>query len=121
LKKEIRPDTVFASVMAANNESARFSRWPNSARCVVRGNHFPHGRRAVVRQRAFETINQFHADLVSVCAHKFHGPKGGGIALHQVAAASRSDFVWRRHENERRAGTENLPAIMAWLKRWKNL
>jgi len=46
LKKEIRPDTVFASVMAANNEIGTIQPVAELARCVVRRNHFPHGRRA---------------------------------------------------------------------------
>lgn len=50
-------------------------------------------------------------DAVSLAAHKFHGPKGsgalwlrGGIAIHPVQ-------VGGSHENGRRAGTENAPAI----------
>ena len=53
----------------------------------------------------------FNADLVSVCAHKFHGPKGAGLLFIRSPLQPRPILFGGGHENERRAGTENLPAI----------
>jgi cysteine desulfurase len=59
----------------------------------------------------FNDIGQFNADLVSVCAHKFHGPKGAGALYIRSPLQPKSMALGGSHENERRAGTENLPAI----------
>src|ERR1043166_3489271 len=60
----------------------------------------------------FANINQFNADLVSVCAHKFHGPKGAGALFIRSPLLPHPILFGGGHENERRAGTENLAAII---------
>jgi cysteine desulfurase len=60
----------------------------------------------------FENINQFNADLVSVCTHKFHGPKGAGLLYIKSPLHPNPILFGGGHENERRAGTENLAGIM---------
>jgi cysteine desulfurase len=60
----------------------------------------------------FQDIHQFEADLVSVCAHKFHGPKGAGALFVKSPLQPLPTQVGGGHENERRAGTENLAAIV---------
>jgi cysteine desulfurase len=59
----------------------------------------------------FENINQFNAELVSICAHKFHGPKGAGLLWIKSPLHPEPIFLGGAHENECRAGTENLAAI----------
>jgi cysteine desulfurase len=59
----------------------------------------------------FENIGQFNADLVSVCAHKFHGPKGAGLLFVKSPLLPNPILFGGGHENERRAGTENLAGI----------
>ena len=60
----------------------------------------------------FENIQQFNADLVSICAHKFHGPKGAGLLYIKSPLHPDPILFGGGHENERRAGTENLPGII---------
>src|SRR4030095_8087325 len=61
-------------------------------------------------------VDQFNADLVSACAHKFHGPKGAG-ALYVRSPLHPDPIVFGgAHENERRAGTENLAAIVGFAE-----
>src|SRR4030095_10151451 len=57
-------------------------------------------------------VDQFNADLVSVCAHKFHGPKGAGLLFARSPLHPDPILFGGAHENERRAGTENLAAII---------
>ena len=59
----------------------------------------------------FESIHQFNADLVSICAHKFHGPKGAGALFVKSPLLPDPILFGGSHENERRAGTENVAAI----------
>ena len=59
----------------------------------------------------FDNIQQFNADLVSICGHKFYGPKGSGALFIKSPLLLDPIFFGGSHENERRAGTENMAAI----------
>jgi cysteine desulfurase len=59
-----------------------------------------------------EQIHQFNADLVSICPHKFHGPKGVGLLFIKSPLHPDPIIFGGAHENERRAGTENVAAII---------
>lgn len=108
----IRDDTILVSVMAANNEVGTLQ--PISeigALCRERGILFHTDAAQWFGKESFENIHMFNADLVSVCAHKFHGPKGAGLLFIRSPLQPRPILFGGGHENERRAGTENLPAI----------
>ena len=112
LKQAIRPDTVLVSVMAANNEIGTIQ--PVSeigALCRERGVVFHTDAVQWFGKEPFENVSQFNADLVSVCAHKFHGPKGAGVLWVRSPLHPEPIFLGGSHENERRAGTENLLGI----------
>jgi cysteine desulfurase len=64
----------------------------------------------------FTDIHQFKADLVSVCAHKFHGPKGAGALYIRSPLHPDPILFGGGHENERRAGTENLAAVVGFAE-----
>jgi len=79
-QKAVRPDTVFASVMAANNEIGTLQPVAEiGVLCRERGIIFHTDAVQWFGKEPFENIGQFNADLISVCAHKFHGPKGAGL------------------------------------------
>jgi cysteine desulfurase len=107
-----RPDTTLVSVMAANNEVgtlqpiAEIGAW-----CRERGIRFHTDAVQAFGKLPFSGMDTFHADLVSVCAHKFHGPKGAGALFIRSPLQPIPILVGGGHENERRAGTENLSAI----------
>jgi cysteine desulfurase len=64
----------------------------------------------------FENVHQFNADLVSICAHKFYGPKGTGALFVKSPLLPDPTLFGGGHENERRAGTENLPGVMGLVR-----
>jgi len=112
-QKAVRPDTVFASVMAANNEIGTLQPVAEiGVLCRERGIIFHTDAVQWFGKEPFENIGQFNADLISVCAHKFHGPKGAGLLYIKSPLHPYPIFFGGGHENERRAGTENLPAII---------
>jgi cysteine desulfurase len=112
LKKAIRADTVLVSVMAANNEIGTIQPVAElGAICRERGIIFHTDAVQWFGKEPFETINQFNADLVSVCAHKFHGPKGAGLLWAKSPLLPDPLLFGGGHENERRAGSENLAGI----------
>jgi len=116
LRKAIRPDTVLVSVMAANNEIGTIQPVKAlGAICRERGIFFHADAVQWFGKEPFESIGQFNADLVSVCAHKFHGPKGAGLLYTKSPLLPDPIFFGGGHENERRAGTENLAGIFGFV------
>jgi len=110
----LRPDTVLVSVMAANNEVGTLQPVAEiGALCREQGVKFHTDAVQAFGKLPFADIHQFNADLVSVCPHKFHGPKGAGALYVRSPLQPQPMQVGGGHENERRAGTENLAAIAA--------
>ena len=115
LRRALRPDTVLVSVMAANNETGTLQ--PVSelgALCRERSVLFHTDAVQWFGKEPFANVHQFNADLVSICAHKFHGPKGAGALFIRSPLLPEPVQFGGAHENERRAGTENLPAIIGF-------
>jgi len=115
LEKAIRPDTILVSIMAANNEIGTIQ--PISelgALCRKRGVLFHSDAVQWFGKEPFERVHQFNADLVSICAHKFHGPKGTGTLFVKSPLLPDPILFGGGHENERRAGTENLAGIIGF-------
>jgi cysteine desulfurase len=113
VKAAIRPDTTFVSIMAANNEIGTIEPVAEiGGICRERGIIFHTDAVQWFGKEPFENIAQFNADLVSFCAHKLHGPKGVG-ALYIKSPLHPDPIIFGGgHENERRAGTENLAAVI---------
>jgi cysteine desulfurase len=114
LRKAVRADTIFVSVLAANNEIGTLQ--PVSelgAICRERGIIFHTDAVQWLGKAPFENVAQFNADLVSVCcAHKFHGPKGASLLWIKSPLHPDPIMFGGGHENERRAGTENVAGII---------
>ncbi|MBC8001431.1 MAG: aminotransferase class V-fold PLP-dependent enzyme, partial [Opitutaceae bacterium] len=113
LRKVIRPDTILVSIMAANNETGAIQPVAGLGTiCRERGVLFHTDAVQWFGKLPFSSIHQFNADLVSLCAHKFHGPKGAGLLYIRSPFLPQPIQFGGGHENERRAGTENLPSII---------
>jgi cysteine desulfurase len=113
LRKALRPDTILVSIMAANNEIGTIQPVAElGAICRELGVLFHTDAVQWFGKEPFENIHQFNADLVSICAHKFHGPKGAGALFIRSPLLPDPVMFGGAHENERRAGTENLAAII---------
>jgi cysteine desulfurase len=116
LQRALRPDTILVSVMAANNETGILQRVAELGTiCRARGVLFHTDAVQFFGKESFEQIDQFQADLVSLCAHKFHGPKGAGALYIRSPFQPDPILFGGAHENERRAGTENLAPIVGMV------
>jgi len=116
LEKALRPDTVLVSIMAANNEIGTIQPVAELGNiCRRAGVLFHTDAVQWFGKEPFHNIHQFNADLVSICAHKFHGPKGAGALFVKSPLLPDPILFGGSHENERRAGTENLAAIMGFV------
>lgn len=115
VREALRSDTILVSVMAANNEIGTLQPVAEiGALCRERGVLFHTDAVQWFGKEPFSNIDQFNADLVSICAHKFHGPKGAGALYIRSPLQPDPLLFGGGHENERRAGTENLPAIIGF-------
>ena len=113
VRRALRPDTVLVSVMAANNEVGTLQPVPEiGAVCREAGVVFHTDAVQLPGKLPFDGMDRLGADLVAVCAHKFHGPRGAGALFVRSPLLPLPTQVGGAHENERRAGTENLPAIL---------
>jgi cysteine desulfurase len=113
LQKAIRSDTILVSIMSANNEMGAVQPVAEFGRiCRSSGVIFHTDALQSFGKEPFSSIHQFNADLVSFCAHKLHGPKGAGALFIKSPLHLKPMILGGAHENERRAGTENVPAII---------
>jgi cysteine desulfurase len=117
LARTLRPDTILVSVMAANNEIGTVQPVAElGAMCRQHGVLFHTDAVQWFGKEPFDNIHQFNADLVSICAHKIHGPKGAGALFVQSPLQPAPILLGGSHENERRAGTENLAGIIGFVE-----
>lgn len=117
LENALRPDTVLVSIQAANNEIGTIQPVAElGSLCRNRGVVFHTDAVQWFGKEPFTHIEQFNADLVSLCSHKFHGPKGAGALFVRSPLHPDPLLFGGGHENERRAGTENLCAIAGFTE-----
>ena len=118
----LRPDTALVSIMAANNETGTLQPVAEIGRlCRERGVIFHTDAVQAFGKLPFARIDQFEADLVSVCAHKFHGPKGAGALFIRSPLLPHPTQHGGAQENERRGGTENLTAVAGLVSAFETL
>lgn len=108
----LRPDTVLVSVMRANNETGTLQPVAEiGSLCRDQGVLFHTDAVQSFGKEPLGSIECFQADLVSLCAHKFHGPKGAGALYIRSPHRLSPLFLGGPQEHEKRAGTENLAGI----------
>jgi len=117
LENALRPETILVSIMAANNEIGTVQPVAElGAVCRKRGVLFHTDAVQWFGKEPFQNIHQFNADLVSICSHKIYGPKGAGALFVKSPLLPDPMLFGGGHENERRAGTENLAAIIGFVE-----
>jgi cysteine desulfurase len=117
LKSSLRADTILVSIMSANNEIGTIQPFAEIGQiCKERGILFHTDAVQSFGKEPFSSVSQFNADLVSICAHKFHGPKGAGALYIKSPLLPDPILFGGGHENERRAGTENLAGIIGFVE-----
>ena len=112
VKDAIREDTCLVSVMYANNEIG--SILPISeigAVCREAGVLF-HTDAVQAAGHLPIDVKAQNIDLLSLSAHKFHGPKGTGVLYARQGVFLTNLIEGGAQERGKRAGTENIPAIM---------
>lgn len=112
LEAAIRADTCLVSVMYANNEIGTIQPIEEiGAVCRNRGIPFHTDAVQAVGHLPVDVHRQ-QIDLLSLSAHKFHGPKGIGALYVKRGFPLTALIEGGAQEKGKRAGTENVPAIM---------
>ena len=108
----LRPDTCLVTVMYANNEIGSILPIAEIG-AVCREHGVPFHTDAVQAAGHLPIDVQAQSiDLLSLSAHKFHGPKGIGVLYARQGLPLVNVIEGGAQERGKRAGTENLPAIM---------
>lgn len=108
----IREDTCLVTVMYANNEIGSVLPIAQiGAVCRARGVLF-HTDAVQAAGHLPIDVQAQNIDLLSLSAHKFHGPKGIGVLYARKGIALTNLIEGGAQERGKRAGTENIPAIM---------
>ena len=111
VRKAIRPQTVLITVMHANNELGTLEPIEEIGR-IAREHNIPFHTDAVQSTgKATVDVEQFGISLLSLSAHKLHGPKGVGALYVRRGTSLQPLLYGGHHERDRRPGTENVPAI----------
>ena len=108
----IRPDTCLVTVMYANNEIGTVQPIREiGAVCREKGVLF-HTDAVQAAGHLPIDVKEENIDMLSLSAHKFHGPKGTGVLYARGGISLEPLIRGGAQERRKRAGTENLPAIM---------
>ena len=108
----IRPDTILVSIMFANNEVGTIMPIQEiGAVCKEKGVLFHTDAVQAVGHIPVD-VQAMHIDMLSLSAHKFHGPKGVGALYCRKGIRLPSYIMGGAQEKGRRAGTENVAGIV---------
>ncbi len=108
----IREDTALVTIMYANNEIGSVLPIPEIG-AVCRGRDVLFHTDAVQAAGHLPIdVKAQNIDLLSLSAHKFHGPKGAGVLYARQGIPLSSIIEGGAQERGKRAGTENVPAIV---------
>ncbi len=117
LEAALCPETTLVSIMAANNETGVIQPVAAlGALCHEHGVLFHTDAAQWLGKEPLHSIHDFNADFVSVCSHKFHGPKGAGALFVRSPLRPDPILLGGAHENELRAGTENTASIIGFTE-----
>jgi len=112
LREAVTDETALVSVMHANNEIGTIQPIADAAAAA-------HERGALFHTDAVQSagklpidVRKLGIDLLSLSAHKFNGPKGAGALWVKRGTRMQPLLTGGKHERNRRAGTENVPALV---------
>jgi cysteine desulfurase len=117
LRDALRPDTILVSIMHANNEVGTIE--PIRELVAVTREHsqaYFHTDAVQSTGKIPVRVDELGVDLLSMSAHKLHGPKGVGCLVVRSGVRLEPQQRGGGHERNRRAGTENVAGIVGLAK-----
>ena len=114
LQKAIRPDTILISIMFANNEIGTIEPVKEIGMIAKEHGILFHTDAVQAFGQVPIDVDDMNIDMLSSSAHKINGPKGIGFLYIRKGVKIRSFVHGGAQERKRRAGTENVPAIVGY-------
>ena len=114
LKKAIRPETILISVMFANNEIGTIQPIKEIGEIAKANGILFHTDAVQAFGQVPINVDELNIDMLSSSGHKLNGPKGIGFLYIRKGIKMRSFVHGGGQERKRRAGTENIPAIVGY-------
>ena len=114
LKAAIRPETILISVMFANNEIGTIEPIKEIGAIAKEHGILFHTDAVQAFGQVPINVDELNIDMLSSSGHKLNGPKGIGFLYIRKGIKIRSFVHGGGQERKRRAGTENIPAIVGY-------
>ena len=112
VRRALRPNSRFISVMLANNETGVLQPVEEIGRLAREAGVRFHVDAVQAAGKMAIDVHSLGSDLLSISAHKMHGPQGTGALFVRRGTRLEPLFAGGAHERQRRAGTENVAGIV---------
>lgn len=113
IKNAIRDETCLVTIMFANNEIGTVQPIQEIGKICREKKIIFHTDAVQAAGHLKIDVKNQNIDMLSISAHKFHGPKGAGVLYAKKGIFLTNLIEGGAQEKNKRAGTENLPAIFA--------
>jgi cysteine desulfurase len=113
VRRALRPNTKLISVMMANNETGVLQPVEEIGKIASEASVLFHSDAVQAATKVPINVRQIGCDALSISGHKIHAPQGVGALYVKKGTRIQPLFHGGRHERSRRAGTENVPGIVA--------
>jgi cysteine desulfurase len=113
LRRAIRSTTRLITIMMANNETGVLQPIEEIGKIAAEADIFFHTDAVQAAGKVALDVNRMACDLLSISGHKMHAPQGVGALYVRKGTLLQPMLHGGRHERSRRAGTENVPGIVA--------
>jgi cysteine desulfurase len=112
VRQAIRPNTKLISIMWANNETGVIQPVAEIAKIAGEADIYFHTDAIQAAGKVPIDVKEVGCDLLSISGHKIHAQQGIGALYVRKGTLLQPMLYGGRHERSRRAGTENVPAIV---------
>jgi cysteine desulfurase len=113
VRRALRPKTRLITIMMANNETGVLQPVEEIGRIAAEADVYFHTDAVQAAGKVPIDVKHIGCDLLSISGHKMHAPQGIGALYVRKGTLLQPLLYGGSHERSRRAGTENVPAIVA--------
>jgi len=113
VQRAIRANTKLITIMFANNETGVVQPVEEIEKLAAEADVYFHTDAVQAAGKVAIDVNQIGCDLLTISGHKLHAPQGVGALFVRKGTQLEPMLYGGSHERSRRAGTENVPGIVA--------
>jgi cysteine desulfurase len=113
VRRALRPSTKLISIMMGNNETGVLQPLEEIGKVAAEADVYFHTDAVQAAGKVPIDVKRIGCDALSISGHKMHAPQGVGALFVRKGTRLQPLFYGGRHERSRRAGTENVPGIVA--------